>query len=237
MNAISLTLVIVSVSALLWATGHWLARRPIFIFHSVQINNIHRADAAHVAVVVRRELKGTFFTMDFESVQHALRQVPWVRMAGLHRQWPDKLIVTIEEYEPFAFWNESALVSRAGEVFVAPYDGDLPQLSGIDAEALTVVEGFERWSVLLAPLRIDLRAVHHSPRNSWHIEITGDYGTQWVELGKEDMDERITRFATVYRRTMGALARSGIVTDYIDLRYRNGLTVRVHENTQSLSRS
>jgi Cell division septal protein len=236
MNALSLTLVIVSVTALLWAAGKWLIHQPIFLFHSVDVRDVHRADPAHISAVIRRELRGTFFTMDLDNAQRALQQVPWVRTAGLHRQWPDMLIITIEEFEPFAFWNETALVSKQGEVFIAPYDGELPRLSGNDTEAKTVVDYFERWHRLLASINIGLSAVHRSPRNSWHIEVFGEYGAQWIELGKEDMNERLARFVSVYRKTIGAMAQSGLHTDYIDLRYRNGLAVRV-DKARSVSRS
>lgn len=235
MNAISLTLVIVSVSALLWASGKWLVQQPLFLFHGVEVRDVRRADSAHVSAVVRRELKGTFFTMDLDNAQQALQQVPWVRTASLHRQWPDTLIITIEEFEPFAFWNETALVSEKGEVFIAPYDGELPQLSGADADAKTVVDYFQDWHSLLASINVDLYGVHRSPRNSWHIEVFGEYGAQWIELGKEDINERLTRFVSVYRKTVGAMAQAGAYTDYIDLRYRNGLAVRLNGKARATS--
>lgn len=235
MNAISLTLIGVSAAALLWAAGKWLVQQPFFLFRSVEVHNVRRADPAHIGAVVRRELKGTFFTMDLDHAQRALQQVPWVRTASLHRQWPDMLMITIEEFEPFASWNETALVSRRGEVFAAPYDGELPRLSGADAEAKAVVDYFERWHSLLASINVDLHGAHRSPRNSWHIEISGEYGAQWIELGKEDINERLARFASVYRKTVGAMAQAGVHIDYIDLRYRNGLAVRLNEKERATS--
>jgi cell division protein FtsQ len=241
MNAITLTLVILSVGALLWALGHWFVRQPSFAFRQVVVHDLHRADPAHVAAVIRRELKGTFFTMDLDGAQQALRQVPWVRNAGLHREWPDRLEVLIEEFEPFANWNETALVARDGTVFVAPYDGDLPELTGREDEAITVVERFENWATKLTSFGLDLLAVRHSPRGSWQIEVAevagGGGRTQVIELGRDIADARLERFVSVYRKTADALARSGRQPDYIDLRYQNGLAIHTvavssgnHEN-------
>ncbi|MCL2871559.1 MAG: cell division protein FtsQ/DivIB [Betaproteobacteria bacterium] len=227
MSAISLTLILLSAAALLWAAGHWLVRLPSFAFRQVVVRDLHRADPAHVAAVIRRELKGTFFTMDLDGAQQALRQVPWVRNAGLHREWPDRLEVSIEEFEPFANWNESALVTRDGAVFVAPYDDDLPELAGRDDEAVAVIERFENWSQKLATLGLDVHAVRHSPRGSWQIEATDKSGgAQVIELGRDTADARLDRFASVYRKTAGALMRSGRQPEYIDLRYQNGLAIR-----------
>jgi len=227
MNAVSLTLILLSAGALLWAAGHWLVRQPSFAFRQVVVRDLHRADPAHVAAVIRRELKGTFFTMDLDGAQQALRQVPWVRNAGLHREWPDRLEVSIEEYEPFANWNDTALVTRDGAVFVAPYDGDLPELAGRDDEAVTVIERFENWSQKMATLGLDVYAVRHSPRGSWRLEATDkNGGAQVIELGRDIADARLERFASVYRKTAGALMRSGRQPEYIDLRYQNGLAIR-----------
>ncbi|MDR2173522.1 MAG: cell division protein FtsQ/DivIB [Burkholderiales bacterium] len=227
MNAVALTLVILSTSALLWAAGHWFVRQPSFAFRQVVVHDLNRADPAHVAAVIRRELRGTFFTMDLDGAQRALRQVPWVRNAGLHREWPDRLEVSIEEFEPFANWNEKALVARDGAVFVAPYDGDLPELSGRDDEAITVVERFERWATRLATLGLDLHAVRYSLRGSWQIEVADERGnTQVIELGRDIVEARLERFVSVYRKTADVLAHAGRQPDYIDLRYQNGLAIR-----------
>ncbi len=234
MNAVALTLMILSVGALLWAAGHWFVRQPSFAFRQVVVRDLHRADPAHVAAVIRRELKGTFFTMDLDGAQRALRQVPWVRNAGLHREWPDRLEVSIEEFEPFANWNDKALVTRDGAVFVAPYDGDLPELAGRDDEAITVIESFEEWAVKLAPLGLDLYAVRHSPRGSWQIEAADKRGgTQVIELGRDIADARLERFVSVYRKTAGMLVRAGRHPGYVDLRYQNGLAVRTAASSDS----
>ena len=43
--------------------------------------------------------------------------------------------MTIEEHEPYARWNADALVNPQGEIFVADFDGELPQLEAADARA------------------------------------------------------------------------------------------------------
>ncbi len=61
--------------------------------------------------------------------------MPWVRKVALRRQWPRRLEVTIEEHSPLARWNDAGLVNAQGEVFVADYDGELPQFDGPEGSA------------------------------------------------------------------------------------------------------
>jgi len=39
-----------------------------------------------------------FFTADLDAVRAAFESVPWVRKAMVRREWPNKLIVTVEEH-------------------------------------------------------------------------------------------------------------------------------------------
>src|SRR6478735_56949 len=115
LNAAAATLALMALVALAWSGVAWLVRQPVF---------------AYLEAVVRSELSGTFFTLDLARARQALAQVPWVRSAGLRRQWPRRLEIEIEEHAPLARWNDAGLVNTRGEVFVADWNGDLPQFSG-----------------------------------------------------------------------------------------------------------
>ena len=85
--------------------------------------------------------------------------MPWVRKVALRRQWPQRLEVTIEEHAPLARWNDAALVNTDGEVFVADYDGELPQFAGPDGRAAEIAARYREWGEALAPLAlVDPRA-------------------------------------------------------------------------------
>src|SRR5437762_10991829 len=131
MNATAGALVVLALALLLWGALAWLVRQPAFAFNEVRIRGpLARVNAGHLTAVVRNELTGTFFTMNLEKGRAALGSVPWVRKVALRRQWPQRLEITIEEHVPLARWNEAGLVDVDGEVFVADYDGELPQFSG-----------------------------------------------------------------------------------------------------------
>ena len=155
----------------------------------------------------------------------SLQRVPWVRSVALRRQWPDRLEVSVTEHEPLARWNDNALVNAQGEVFVADYDGDLPQFAGPDGFAGEMTARFRAFGQALSPLGLAIAEVQLSPRGGWQLKTAGSALT--LNLGRTEPDARLARFVAFSARTIGALARTGVRTDYIDLRYRNGFAARV----------
>ena len=85
---------------------------------------------AQVEAIVKRELRGNFFTLDLAAARGAFERLPWVRRVAVRRHWPDRLEVALEEHVPLARWGERALVNTHGEVFAGAYDGELPVFSG-----------------------------------------------------------------------------------------------------------
>ena len=228
LNVVAAALALAAVVALAWGGLAWVLRQPLFAFREVVVHGtLERASAAHLEAAVREELTGTFFTMNLDRARRSLSRVPWVRNVALRRQWPQRLDVTIEEQAPLARWNDTGIVNEQGEVFVADYDGELPQFDGPDGSAAQVATRFREWSDALAPLALALEGIRLSPRGSWRLAAQGAAGTLAIELGREEPTVRLQHFVAVYERTIGVLARAGTRIDHVDLRYRYGFAARV----------
>ena len=228
LNAAALGLALVALVALAAGALVWLVRQPAFEFREVVVTDAPtRTSAAQLEATIRDELAGTFFTMNLEQARTALAQVPWVRKVALRREWPQRLLITIEEHEPYARWNTDALVNPQGEIFVAEFDGDLPQLDGADARVAEMAPGSANGRPVLAPLGLAVREIHVSPRGGWRLRVAGATGPLDVELGRDEPADRLARFVAVYGRTVGLLARAGTRVDRVDLRYRNGFAAHV----------
>ena len=228
LNGVASVLVLVAAGLLLWGALSWAARQPSFAFREVVVHGpLEHVSATQLEAVVRDELGGTFFTMNLEGARASLARIPWVRNVALRRQWPQRLEVTIEEHAPFARWNDAGLVNAQGEVFVADYDGELPQFEGTEGRAAEVAARYREWSEALAPLALTVANVRMSPRGAWHVKAKGAARTLAIELGREEPTARLARFVAVYGRTIGALARAGTRIEHVDLRYRNGFAARV----------
>jgi cell division protein FtsQ len=230
LNAIAVTLAVIAVAFLVWAVVGRVTRLPAFAFRDVVVTTpLTRASGAHLESVIRSELSGTFFTMDLDRARAALARVPWVSAVTLRRQWPRRLEIEVDEHEPFARWNDGALVDTRGQVFVADYAGELPELNGPDGQAASMVERYRAWAVQLAPFALHLTALNLSARGGWQLRASDGAGALTLDIGRDDVAGRLSRFLAVYVRTVGLLVRSGTRVDHVDLRYRSGFAVRLPE--------
>jgi len=228
LNAIAAALALIAGAFLLWGVLALAVRQPAFAFREVVVRgSLGHVSAAHLEAVVRDELAGTFFTMNLERARTSLARVPWVRSVALRRQWPQRLEVVVEEHVPFARWNDAALVNEQGEVFVADYDGELPQFEGPEGRAAEVAARFREWGSALAPVALAVESLRLSARGGWHLTARGGPGAIAIELGRDEPSARLARFVAAYERTVGALARAGTNIGHVDLRYRNGFAARV----------
>jgi cell division protein FtsQ len=228
LNAIAGGLAFVAAALLAWTLIGWAARQPSFAFREVVVRGtLVHSNPAELELVMRRELAGTFFTMNLDSARASIAKLPWVRNVSLRRQWPQRLEVTVEEHVPFGRWNDTALVDTFGSVFAASYDGALPQFAGPPERAAEIADRYREASTALAPLGLDVTAVRLSARGGWQIVAKGPSNRLAIELGRDDASARLERFVAVYGRTIGALARAGTLIEHVDLRYRNGFAARV----------
>jgi cell division protein FtsQ len=90
-----------------------------------------------------------------------------------------------------------------------------------------MTERYRDWSARLAPLALVLDRVALSARGGWSLRTHDARGPLAIELGRDDVDARLARFAAAYGRTLGTLNGRGTRVEYVDLRYRSGFAARV----------
>lgn len=209
----------------------WVAAQPWFALRGIEVKTpVAHVTEAQIRLVAERQVRGTFFTVDLDAVRESLEKLPWVREARVERRWPDTLVVSLAEHVPLARWNDDALVSEAGEVFVAAASARLPRLSGPEESSDEVIDAYRRHDAALAPLGMRISELRLSPRRSWRIRV--DNGLQLV-LGREQTDARLARFVALYPRLFGArpdaadAAVAPVVPVTVDLRYPDGFAVRM----------
>ncbi|MEZ0236792.1 MAG: cell division protein FtsQ/DivIB [Methylophilaceae bacterium] len=222
--------------AMLWFANFLYALAAVLLLYSVLFVVIHlpifplkevkvEGELTHVTrdqikLIVDRHLRGNFFTLDLIQARDAFQKLPWVRNVSVRRRWPDKLEVTVEEHRELARWGNIALVNSHGELFHAASDSELPVFFGPGNGVREVAEHYGSFSTLLAPTGMKIMQLALSPRRAW--EIGTDSGMV-IEVGREQMEARLKKFAGVYAKTLGSL---NVKVAYADLRYPNGFAVR-----------
>jgi cell division protein FtsQ len=232
MIAAANTLFALTLLACLFAAGWWLLHRPAFDFRTVQVEAIDGKELKHVNNLTLRSalgrVKGNFFTVDLDSARTAFETVPWVSRAAVRREWPNRLVVLLEEHEALGTWGEEGrLISSKGEVFTANLaeadeDRVLPQLAGPEGSEHDVMQRFAQFRQWFAPLKLTPDAVVLSSRYAWTVKLNNGVS---VALGREQsadmLRSRVERLIRVYPQLSKRL-RS---IDTIDMRYPSGLSL------------
>jgi cell division protein FtsQ len=222
------TLLACSVIAVLAGVGFYLMNLPgVFPLRSVSLSAAPQHVAAEqVLRLLRSEAQGNLFTVDIDRLRRSLEQLPWVRSVNIRREFPDRLEVQLEEHQVLARWNGSGLVNRQGEVFAAESEQILPSFIGPEGTSAEVTQHYSEFSRKLDALDLHASQLALSPRHAWQIRLSN--GTV-LELGREDVQQRLAKFVTVYPYSLQTEDKGhgneGRVA-YVDLRYRNGFSVR-----------
>jgi cell division protein FtsQ len=235
MNATAIFSAVLALCSLLYAGAVAGMRSPAFDFRAIEVRSTTGQNLRHVNLPALRAnalpgLKGGFFTLNLETAQKQFETVPWVRKAHIARHWPDRLLVIIEEHVPLASWVDGRGINTYGEWFAAnsaelEQYGNLPELSGPAGTEPYVAQRFREFTEWFAPLDMKPHAVELSARYAWRITMSNKVV---VELGREQNDKvlkfRVDRLITHYDEIK---TRWGAAPSYVDLRYPNGLAVKV----------
>jgi cell division protein FtsQ len=236
LNATTNALLALVALALLASGLWWLAQRPMFTLRTIRVEGVAEEQLRRVNPLTIRasavpRIKGNFFTADLDAVRAAFESVPWVRKAMVRREWPNKLIVTLEEHRALGTWGDDGrLLSVKGDVFTANLaeaedDGDLLEFDGPVGSEKEVVARFDQFRNWFAPIKLEPESVALSNRYAWTVKL--DNGLT-VELGRAEGDatlkERIARLVSVYPQLVDRL--QGKKIENVDMRYPNGLALK-----------
>jgi cell division protein FtsQ len=243
MNATALAVVVLASLVLLAAGTAWVARQPLFAFRTIRLEGeVTRNSVATIRANAAPRLAGNFFTLDLQAARRAFESVPWVRRVVVHRVWPNRLVVRMEEHHAVAVWKgdegNDRLVNSFGEVFEANLgdvdEDNLPEFSGAEASAPAVLAMYRRLLPVFkaldaAPTRLEL-----SQRGSWQLEL--DTGAV-VDMGRGSDDEVLARTARFVRTVTQAAAKQRRNWDHADLRHADGYALRFKGSVVSAAAS
>jgi cell division protein FtsQ len=206
----------------------------MFTVRQIRIESIYDTELKHVNHLTVRDgalarITGNFFSVNLEQVRTAFELVPWVRRASVRREWPDVLVVSLEEHEALGTWGQDGkLLSTKGDVFTvnlaeADEDNILPEFAGPDGSDKEVVARFKELHAWFARLKLEPLELNLSSRYAWTVRLNNG---MTVALGREQdqttMRTRVERLVSVYPQLLRRL-QHGVST--IDMRYPNGLAL------------
>ena len=182
--------------------------------HAVSVPEIKARVAAHVG--------GGFFAVDLAEVRAAVMANPWVERVEVRRQFPDRLVLRIDERRPVASFGDGQLLSSRGELFdVAPshWPEGLPRLDGPEDERARLFNFWQEANQKFAGVALPVVAARMSDRGAYVLELaTGCELLFARQAGTETLDRFLVSLAAFTEIERERLAR-------VDLRYANGYVV------------
>jgi cell division protein FtsQ len=214
--------------ALVWHAALRVPQAPV---RAVTLaGDLAHVDARSVHGLLAGRIAGNFFGVNLDEVRRLIAGLPWVRQVEVRREWPDRLVVRIEEHRALARWPGARLVSERGEVFEGTTDAALPLLAGPPGSEREVTRRYLALRELVAPLGVEPAQVALTARYAWQVRLSNGLV---LELGRDDsrspVEERLARFVAAYPRVVAGLNRR---LDHVDLRYPNGFAIRVPDLLQ-----
>jgi len=181
-----------------------------------------RLSSGKLHELVRDTVHGNFFHLDVTAVRNALLADPWVQDISVQRVWPDTIQVFVKEQAAVAQWRNTGLLNRSGQYFSPPRDtfpDNLPLLEGPEGTQAMMLEKYFVLEKLLQPHALYPAVLRLNERRAWMFELRGGMK---VELGRENLEERLARFVKLVVNGLGTRISE---VEKIDMRYPNGYAV------------
>jgi cell division protein FtsQ len=172
--------------------------------------------------VVAKTVRGGYFTVNVDEVQHAVKAIPWVAQDSVRRVWPDTLAISVIEQQTQAEWAKGGLVNQQGVLFFPArntYPKGLPVFDGPTGTERNLTEVYQMAKTIIVPLQLQIQEIHMDSRRAISLKLNN--GIE-VILGREGTRTRLERFARVYRKLLAQRAND---IARVDLRYSNGLAI------------
>jgi cell division protein FtsQ len=213
-----------------WAAGH-----KVFALRGITVTgDVSHSNAVSLRANVAHRLSGTFFTLDIRAARQAFESVSWVRNAQVHRDFPNRLKVNLEEHQAVAYWgreSDSALVNSYGEVFeanVGELDQDgLPRLLGPTGSAAKVLVMQQTLQPHFAALNLNIEQLEMTAHGGWRVRLDTD---GLIELGSGTTAQVLTRTDRFLKTLTQVVARYGRTPEALetaDLRHEDGYAIRL----------
>lgn len=221
--------------ALLAVSLRWAVHHPVFAIRRIVVQGeMTHTNAVTLRANVAPQLTGNFFTIDLAKVREAFEEVPWVRSAVVHREYPGTLRVQLREHDVAAYWGPevgASLLNSDGEVFEANTgdieQDELPRLQGPQGQSLAVLQMYRQLLPVFAELPLELTALQTTPRGAWRATFDSD---AVVELGggsTEEVLERSRKFVQTLNEVAGHYRRRVDALESADLRHSGGYALRL----------
>ena len=235
MNATAWALYALFAIVALGIVAAWAMQTSIFAIKKITVvGDITHTNAITLRAYVAPRLRGGFVTLDLARAREIFESVPWVRRAVVRREFPNRLMVQLQEHKAVAYWGadgESRLLNDHGDVFEAntgevEQDG-LPRLTGPQGQGAQVLTAYQSLEPLFSDTDMTLDQLELTARGSWVARL--DTGAV-LQLGRgtpQEVVARTDRFVNTLTQITSKYGRKPEALESADLRHEGGYAIRI----------
>jgi len=170
-----------------------------------------------------------FLHVDVAALRMQLLKNQAVKEVRIIRVWPNKIGIDVIEHHFLAQWKEAStqrigMISEEGIVVeIAPNETDrsLPLLISPPGQIKPLLHTMQQINEKLETINLALTQLTVDQRHALKVTLNNDVT---LFLGRESTINRTERFIQIYEKLIPKI--SGKI-NYIDLRYTNGIAVKI----------
>lgn len=181
------------------------------------------AERQQVQQAVAASLDGGLLSSDLDALSAGILELGWPRSVAIRRDWPGALVVAVEKPAVVARWQDAYLASDGRVIRLPTEHAGLPRFDCAASEPKRAMEVYHRLNEIATGAGLKIAGLKENVLGEWDLTFRTPNGqTLLVRLGAESVDERLDRFAVVYRQQLAGRAAE---IDSVDARYDNGVAV------------
>lgn len=224
------------------AATHGVRTASVFAVARVEVVGTQRLTEAAILAAARVEPGTSLLAVDPDTIEDRVEALPAVRRARVVRHLPNRVVVAVEERQPYALVSVGGVgliwIDTDGRLVAAerrPIPPPLPVLSGVEPPAAAADQPVgDRLRAGLVVLRAIQRTGGRLAGRISEIDLADAGGPVLytldgveVRLGHESWSERLARFDGVLGELDDRRERAALV----DLRYRDLVVIRPRRST------
>ena len=203
------------------AARKWFDHYPIEKIHVVgELNNV---DRVVLKLALMPYVSDNFFMINLNKVKQTAETLTWIDHANARKEWPNTLVVELEERVPVANWGKKHFLSAKGEIFFAESvqpKANLPTFIGREEQAAVIAERYRMMQAILNDIDLSIVQLKMADRVSWQAQLNN--GLVLV-VDENNSLEKLKRLTTLFP-LFSEQQKQQLLK--IDLRYDNGLAIK-----------
>ena len=214
--------------------SHWLLTTPRFSVATVDVRGAFRVPPARILAAAAVEPGTSLFRLDPRAIAGRVAAIPEIRRADVVREFPDRVVISVEERRPFTLVHSGRLhwLDEEGRLLGASPEAVVPQVpvvSGLSDDEVASMRSAPSPKALaaIALIRVLLRTGSALAAEISEIDMSRKDGPLLytidgveVRLGTEEWEEQLARLEGVLTQVADQDVRS------VDLRFRDQVILR-----------